>query len=300
LSILFGLSVAGGLGWLLTIGLASFLAGLLVVLLGVSWLGGYRVWREGRRDVTRLEWQVAELQDRFETQLVPEEHRAQLRGLLGGLMNAVWRDQPADFADPPGLRPHNRPVIAAHYPELAEKVEEWDAAVTRDAAAGPALRAAAESLADQLGVTDERFDGRVELLDVLCKFVTDRSVAGTLRTPVTLNWGRVDYSGVQGPNPGPGRELELRLSDKVVAHLPAEPGATREHRVLDLEGFGSSLFNAMEQLGEAQEITHARAALEPLKRSLDEDTRELTSVTNVVVAMECPTCRRNLGLVAGA
>ena len=291
---------------LLSIGAVWFLAGLFLVLLLVSSFGGYRVWssaaeesREKQQLVARLQDAVADFDERFRTQPVPDEHRDQLRGHLGALIRQVRSGQRADYGDPDGGAPQNRSVLAAHFPKLVERLDEWNAAVDRSARSRPVLRQAAEAEAERYRATSDRFDGRQILLDRLCEVAAQRALDGQLGSPFNLSWGCSNYEGVHGPHPGQDRELEIHFLGRpreALAHLSSAPKETAKKRIEALWNTGDETFRAIETRPEAHEVRDAQEAVEALKVSLQDELLPLQLVTVIRSQESCPTCRRNLGI----
>lgn len=227
---------------------------------------------------------------------VAPAHRDQLHELLVRIFKTVWAGQPADYGDAYDGEPHNRNVFAAHFPDLAIALDDWDVAVERKAESGPALGDAFTSEATRRGLPTDEYDEWDNVEKQLAQFLVERAMAGNIGAPFQLNLSYINYQGVHGPNPGPGRELEVTLGGKPIAHLPADPADTRDARYTAIVEQLNELARAIADGAEATEIYEADQAIEPKKLGLRDEINAWRRVSVLRVSGDCSTCRRNLNL----
>jgi hypothetical protein len=221
---------------------------------------------------------------------VEPKHQEDLEALRNVLRAAVELESRCDFADPPNGRRHNRESFLAHFSELEDALEEWDAAVERVRAAPGALwdwyaRAAAER-----GIDEPQF-AVGSLIDRLATLTVERSRHGRLSAQHELYLQHFKDAFESEES------VSVYVEGQKVAKLPGEPRRDERRRVEAVDRLIQSLFDSAQICEAATEIGHARDSLLDLKHELLD---RLATLTPVLFAADCPFCQRMIELHAGS
>jgi hypothetical protein len=221
----------------------------------------------------------------FEPVPVPVEHRESLEAHMDVLRMAIELEGPCDYGDKPGAEPHNREQFLAHFGELEAQLEEWDARVERVRAAPNALWNWFARGASRHGITEPPF-ALGPLIDRLAILTAERSRKGQLEMPraLALEHFRDRIAG--------GECLSLYLEGQNISQLPAEPKATAQARVDAASQLVQALFDDAQASNQAHEIVDAHEALLDLKQPLLDRLAVHASVDAIMLAPDCPECRR--------
>ena len=110
-------------------------------------------------------------------EFVSIEHRNQIRELLNRCSGIMGTGQPVNWGGDPGVALRRR-IVDSHYPELAQRVEAWNAVAARRQDAPNALRARFERELEELSL-EERFNVPA-ILNSFSALTEQRALAGTL------------------------------------------------------------------------------------------------------------------------
>ncbi|HMD57884.1 MAG TPA: hypothetical protein VKG82_10480 [Solirubrobacteraceae bacterium] len=201
------------------------------------------------------------------------------------LRMAIELEGACDFGDRPGEAPENREAFLAHFVELEDELDEWNARVERLRAAPAALWGWFEANARKRRISEPPFTVG-PLIDRLAIVTAERSRAGQLAVPrgLQLEQFRDRVAG--------GERLSLHVEGQIVAHFPSEPEPTAQPRIAAAAALVQHLFEDAQRCDEAGAIVHAHDALLDLKQPLLERLAMHASVDAIVFAVDCPGCRR--------
>jgi hypothetical protein len=218
------------------------------------------------------------------TDLVPPQHLQELRDRLTELMVEVNDEKVCDFDDPPERRQLNQEAIAAHFPTLIPKLEEWNRAVGANTCARNKLRTRllpAVASAD-IGISGDEVEAIAE------------SLADAHPQPILEGQWQLLSTGIGFFAADARSKMMVRLSQptlrlaqdqfaRLLAHVRAIQTEAREWR----EGRG---------------LRAANQALETFSRDeLLDELRAAQSRHSVRVSPDCPACADLLpGLSAGS
>ena len=266
-----GLGLAAVGAWLLDAGVAWSATAVLVGVLWVAGVGGYRSW-------SRLERQLSLMAGRP----VLPEHARDLRTRLHALMDAVASARPGSYGDPIEGRAIWREQLGAHFPYVIRDLEAWNAVFERDRAAPVRLSEAFHRALRERGFDPHRYSLET-LVDALAGLTVSRSRAAQLHVPFDP---KVDAY----PDEVGFFSLYARDWAGVWAGIALAEGLLEAECDVAISAI-RSLFTDAQDWPEAHEVGRAREALDAFHRiRLRDDLAALHQRQEYRVAPGCPAC----------
>ncbi|HEX4436989.1 MAG TPA: hypothetical protein VH061_09350 [Solirubrobacteraceae bacterium] len=258
----------------------------LVVILGsvaavlVLMEAAYRRWDESDVEST-------ELREQRDRELIPPGHLDGLRQMLALTITAVEHELQATYAEPnPVGEPIHREAFAAHFPSIAQRLDEWDASLFQCGQAEGAFGHRLLQAMTQAGMTSDPFYGD-KLLEYVRNVMLHRANVGGESGPVHIAW--TGYGG------------ELSANGHKVALVPFEDGesedAYRERVKADVADPVDALMaeaHGWPEIG-AVAKAHLEHHLAQDRQTVLGELRGLTKVEKIGVSSGCRICRGNRG-----
>jgi len=252
----------------------------------------------GERLSARVLRRGSERRDRSgsdEPDLGPVEpgHQEELEGQMDLLRVAVELEGAADLG---GTGPHaeeQRVSFLAHFGELEEELEQWNACVERVRAAPGALWTWLALAARKRGIEEPPFAVGA-LIDRLAIVTAERSRHDQLATPYALRLQRFT------DRLSAGERLSLHAEGQNVVAIPGDQRAAAERSIAEAEHTIQELFDDAQESKPATDIGEARDAMLDLKQPLLESLARAAAQDPVTVSERCPICRHAIAVASAA
>jgi hypothetical protein len=220
-------------------------------------------------------------------------HQEDLEALGNALRAAIELESHCSFADPPSGREHNRESFLAHFSDLDDALEEWDAEVERVRAAPGAIWDWYARAVVKRGIKEPLFVVGA-LIDRLATWTVERARHGQLGSPheLYLQHFKDAFDGEE--------HVSVYVEGQKVAKVPGEPRRDLQRRLDAVDGLIQRLFDDAQNCQEASEIGHARDSLVDLKQDLLDRLTLCDPSTPVLFAADCPFCQTLSELPAGS
>jgi hypothetical protein len=215
---------------------------------------------------------------------VDPAHREDLEALMDLLRVAVQLESRCEYGDSPGDG-ERRGSFLAHFGELREPLEQWNAGIARVEAAPGALWGWLARTTIDRGVSEPPF-AIGALIDRLAILTASRARQGLLETPHRL------FLEHFKDRLGGGEGVSIYVEGQNVARLPNDPQKTLEARITGAEEMIQGLFDDAQKCAEAEEIVAAQDALIDLKQPLLDRLALHAAIDVILFAPDCPICAR--------
>jgi hypothetical protein len=216
-------------------------------------------------------------------------HQSQLHKLLDALANAVRSGQRCEYGDLPDGDEHNKQALAAHFPDLASGLDEWDKAVMRRQTAPVVARERLKQGIENAEVPDGF--GRETVAEAIGRMLVDRVEQGhpDASYKVVLRAVRDEHRE--------GRWfwtvwLPNRLGSEVkVAEYADAPIEEIQASNQSNERALQAVVNELRDDGDLAEITESQATLEALRSPTLELLKLKRAVSPIFAADGCAFCQ---------
>lgn len=207
--------------------------------------------------------------------LVPPNHLHELRNRLEDLTDRVNGEEVCDFGDPPKRRQLNREAMAAHFPTLVSKLEEWNRAISAKTCARHRLRT---RLLPAVANIDIDIDISPEESEAIAESLADTHPRPILENQWQLLSTGIGFIATDTPSgtmvrlPGPTSRLAQDQFARLLTRI----------RAINLEA---------EEWNEGRDLRAANQALAKLPRDeLLDELRAAHFRHSVPLSSACPAC----------
>lgn len=218
-------------------------------------------------------------------EFVSIEHRNQIRELLNRCSGIMGTGQPVNWGGDPGVALRRR-IVDSHYPELAQRVEAWNAVAARRQDAPNALRARFERELEELSL-EERFNVPA-ILNSFSALTEQRALAGTLGVALA----REQVWDLFGPvASGPPVGAVVRGTRDIAISMEGIADEQYKEKGIEFIDTVHAVLTAAQAWPEADEIAAARDAVEAFDRqSISHDIEPMVAREKIRVVEGCPVC----------
>jgi hypothetical protein len=215
-----------------------------------------------------------------------QAHGAALDGQLNMLRTTVALEMHCEPDHGSSGEGAGREAFHAHFAQLDDSLEEWNALVDRVQSAPEALWRRFADSARERGITEPPFMVGV-LIDQLATWTVERSRRWELEvaqeTPIEHFNDRLDGE----------RYVSVYLLGRRVAVLPGGPDAEVERRVERVDALIRALFEEARRCEEAKDIADAQDALLAVKQRLLDELDAHPAGSAIAFSPTCPHCSRS-------